>query len=112
KATPIAATAHFALMPQVKPPVPVVQTASRPLPTKPASAPQPGAEPNEAAIAHVELPLVPGATIETVSVPVAPAAEAHADDPRPDGAVSRGNDKSNFTFGANNSAASSSSKPA
>ena len=111
KTAPVALTAHLPLMPHLKPPVPVVQTASKPSATKPAPARQPEAEPNEAGIARVELPLAPSVTTETVSV-VAPTADTRADDPRPDGGVSRGNDKSNFAFGANNRVASSSSKPA
>jgi hypothetical protein len=109
KAAPVAVTAHLPLMPQLRPPVPAVQTASKPSATKPA--PQPDAEPSEAGIAPVELPLMPSVTTETVSV-VAPAADARADDPRRDDGVSRGNDKSNFPFGTNNGVASSSGRPA
>ena len=109
KTAPVAVTAHLPLMPQLRPPVPAVQTASKPSATKPA--PQPEAEPSEVGIARVDLPLMPSVTTETVSV-VAPAADARADDPRPDGGVSHGNDKSNFAFGANNRVASSSSMPA
>jgi hypothetical protein len=105
---PVAETANLPLMPQLKPPLPVVQTASK------TSAPtqQLEAEPEESASARVELPLVPDVTAATVSVPVAPSDDARTDDARPDRAASRGNDKSNGAFGANNRAASSDSKPA
>jgi hypothetical protein len=110
KTAPVAETAHLPLMPQVKPPVPVVRTASKPA-AKPAAT-QPEAEPSEAPVAWVELPLVPSVTTATVSVPVAPAAEAHNDDSRSNVITGRGNDKDNFTFGTNGRVASSSSRPA
>lgn len=105
RTAPVAKTAHLPLMPQVKPSAPVVQTAS-----KPARATPTQAEANEAPIARVELPLVPSVTTATVSVPVAPAGDARDSDPRADGAVSRGNDKGNYTFGTNSRVASG--KPA
>jgi hypothetical protein len=109
KTAPVAETAHLPLMPQLKPPVPVVRTASKPA-AKPAAA-QPDPEPSEAPVARVELPLVPSVTTATVSVPVAPATEARNDDSRSNVITGRGNDKDNFTFGANGRVASSSSRP-
>jgi hypothetical protein len=100
---PVAETARLPLMPQLKPPVPAVQTASKTA--------QPQVEPNEPASARVDLPPVSGVTSATVSAPVAPAAEARIDDARPDRAVSRGNDKSDYTFGSRDRVASSSSGP-
>ena len=111
KTAPVAETADLPLMPQLKPPVPVVRTASKPAAAKPAAA-QPQAEPSEASVAQVELPLVPSVTTATVSVPVAPATERAHDDPRSDVVAGRGNDKNNFTFGSNGRVASSSSRPA
>jgi hypothetical protein len=110
KAAPVTETAHLPLMPQLKPPVPVVRTASKAA-AKPAAA-QPEAEPNEAPVARVELPLVPRVTTATVSVPVAPATEPRNDDSRSNVITGRGNDKENFTFGTNGRVASSSSRPA
>ena len=111
KTAPVAETADLPLMPQLKPPVPVVQTASKPAAAKPAAA-QPQAEPSEAPVAQVALPLVPSVTTATVSVPVAPATDAHNGDSRSNIVTGRGNDKNNFTFGTNGRVASSSSRPA
>jgi hypothetical protein len=103
KTAPVVETAHLPLMPQLKPPVPAVRTASK-------AAPQPQPVANEPAIARVELPLVSGVTPTTVSVPVAPAADARAGKAKPGDTVSRGNDKN--AFGASSRIASSASKPA
>jgi hypothetical protein len=111
KTAPVAEAAHLPLMPQLKPPVPVVRTASKPA-AKPAAAVQSETEPSEAPVARVELPLVPSVTTATVSVPVAPATETRNDDSRSNVITGRGNDKDNFTFGTNSRMASSGSKPA
>jgi hypothetical protein len=111
KAAPVAETAHLPLMPLLKPPVPVVRTASKPA-AKPKAAAQPEDAPSEAPAARVELPLAPNVTTATVNVPVAPATETRDDDSRSNVIAGRGNDKDNFTFGSNGRVASSSSKPA
>ncbi len=93
---PLAETARLPLMPQLKPPAPVVQTAST-------SAP-PQSEPGLSAIARMELPLAASLTTATVSAPAAQMA-----DPRPDGPISLGNDKGNDAFGFPDQVASSNS---
>lgn len=105
---PVSETAHLPLMPQLKPPVPVVQTASKAA-AKPAAV-QPEAGPSEASAARVALPLAPSVTTAKVSVPVAPAAETRNGDPAAN--TQRGNDKDNVTFGTNSRVASSSGRPA
>jgi hypothetical protein len=94
----------------VRPPVPVVQTAS-----KAAAAPKsaPAAQPlSEPELQFVPKPFVPSVAPATANIPAAPAAAAGLDgDPRPDGLVQRGHDTRNNTFGANNRVAAPGSKP-
>jgi uncharacterized membrane protein YgcG len=106
KTAPVVETAHLPLMPQLKPPVPVVQTASKAPPE-----PQPEAAPREAPVARVELPLEPRVTTATVSLPVTPATEAHKDDAHPNTVTRRGKDKDIVPFGSNERVASSGSRP-
>ena len=128
KVTPVAQVPQRRLMPRLKPPVPLVHTASK---TVEAPEPLPFAYPQSMPklrpITPVDLPITPSsATAVTgvsakavIAVPEAPAAErpasapgAEAEDGVPTRFTPRGNDKDNASYGSSGIAASADKAPA
>ncbi len=132
KVTPVAQVAQRPLMPRLKPPVPLVHTASKsleapkPQPFKPQPFAYPASMPKLRPITPVDLPITPSsATAVTgisaapavTAVPAAPAAErpaselgAEAEDGVP--ASRRGNDNDNVAYGSSGIAVSADKAPA
>ena len=134
KVTPVVQIAQRPLMPRLKPPVPLVHTASKtveapePQPFKPQLFAYPQSMPKLRPITPVELPIIPSsatavtgvsAATAVTAVPEAPAAERPASEPGAEAGdgvparfTRRGNNKDNDFYGSSRIAASTDKAPA